>query len=116
MANEARRLLARILPLIAGAMILAGCGGSSNVTTSSSDHTSASSTPTVSGTPASSSTVGSGTMLKNNAASRIVDKAQTVWTVKSGVVYQQPAGAASTTVAGYSANVQLLFYYNGVVY
>ena len=66
-------------------------------------------------TPAGSTTVASGTMIPKNG-SQIVDKASTVWTVKSGVVYEQPAGAASAAAAGYSAGVQLLYYANGVIY
>jgi endoglucanase len=124
-----------ILTVIGMAAALAGCGGSSGSDSASVAAASTSSpaliknptvsgtptspvataTPTASSTPATTATVGS-TMVTNNAASRIVDKAQTVWTVKSGVVYEQPASAASTAVAGYSANVMLLYYSNGVVY
>jgi Cellulase (glycosyl hydrolase family 5) len=67
-------------------------------------------TATVSGTPAAS------TAMVTNNGKQIVDKSQTVWTVKSGVVYEQPAGAATTAAAGVSANVLLLYYANGVVY
>jgi hypothetical protein len=55
-------------------------------------------------------------MIPKNGTAQIVDKAQTVWTVKSGVVYEQPAGTASAAAAGASANVVLLYYNNGVVY
>jgi hypothetical protein len=114
-----------ILTLIGMAAALSGCGGSSG-----SDSTGAASastpalitsptlikTPAVSGTTPVSTTTASSTMATNNGASHIVDKAQTVWSVKSGVVYEQPAGAASAAAAGYSANVVLLYYANGVVY
>jgi len=43
-------------------------------------------------TPASSSTGAAARMITNNARQPYRDKAQTVWTVKSGVVYEQPAG------------------------
>jgi hypothetical protein len=124
----------QILTVIGMAAALAACGAGSGSDTASGAAASTSSpvatatrtgsgtssssvaTATGSGTPASSSTGGSGTMITNNAASHIVDKAQTVWTVKSGVVYEQPAGTASAAAAGYSASVVLLYYYNGVVY
>jgi len=108
----------RILPLIGIAAALAGCGGPSASDSSAAVTASPASItgPKLPGTPASSAPGASAAMVTNNAAARIVDKAQTVWTVKSGVVYAQPAGAASTAVAGYSANVLLLYYAKGVVY
>jgi hypothetical protein len=117
----------KILTVIGMAAALAACGGSSGAdsasvaaptTSGSAAIKSPTSTPSVSATPASastSSTVGSGTMIPKDGT-EIVDKSQTVWTVKSGVVYEQPAGAATSAAAGYSANVVLLYYSNGVVY
>ncbi len=44
------------------------------------------------------------------SASQIIDSAHNVWTVSGNVVYE------NGTVAGYSANVTLLLYYNGIIY
>jgi hypothetical protein len=44
------------------------------------------------------------------SATQITDAQLNVWTVASGVIYENGG------LAGYSANVVLLLYYNGVVY
>lgn len=106
--------------------MLAACGGSSpsdstSVATSTSTATPTSvASPTTAGNPADSDSAAgtqsaSGSMIPTNA-SRITDSAWTVWTVNSGVVYQQAAAAPSASPAGYTANVTLLLYYGGVIY
>ncbi len=113
------------LAVAALSIALAGCGGSSDgaSASASADNAAAStsSSTTSQVTPASST---SSTSSGNNAtasiasangtmipsASRIVDSAQHVWSVNSGVVIQDAANA------GYSSNVILLLYFNGTIY
>ncbi len=82
----------------------AAAGGSSSSSSSSGGASTSAATPSA-----------SGTMVPTNAK-QITDSALTVWTLSSGVVYEQATGAASASAAGYSTNVALLLYYNGVVY
>ena len=99
--------------------MLAACGGSNSDTSASSSSSST--------TGASISTLGSlgsagsagesinGIMIPVNT-SRITDSAQTAWTLNGGAVYRQAAGANTASAAGYTANVGLVLYYNGVIY
>ena len=88
-----------------------------NIIISASDGTSSSALPAFSIqviAPASASSASgasvsaSGTMIPS--ATQIVDSTHTVWTLASGVIYQDGKAAA------YSANVALLLYFGGTLY
>src|ERR1700728_912868 len=61
-----------------------------------------------SGSSGSSGTSASGTMIPS--ATRIIDSALNVWTLTGGMAYE------NGKIAGYSANVALLLYYDGTIY
>jgi Glycosyl hydrolase family 26 len=83
---------------------------------SSSSGSGSSSGSAAASSPSSSSSGGtkvatastSGTMIPS--ATQIVDSGLNVWTLASGLIYE------NGTAAGYSSNVGLLLYYNGTVY
>jgi len=89
---------------------------SSSSSSSSGATTTSSSSSSSSGAGSSAATQSaSGTMVPANAK-QITDSAWSVWTLSGGVVYQQASTASSASPAGFSANVTLLLYYNGVVF
>ena len=89
-------------------------GTYANIIISASDGTSSSALPafsiqvTAPVSPAATSVSASGTMIPS--ATQIVDSTHTVWTLASGVIYQDGKAAA------YSANVALLLYFGGTLY
>jgi len=49
-------------------------------------------------------------------STKLVDSGLTTWTVVGGVVYEQLLGSPNAVPAGFTANVILLLYFNGVIY
>jgi len=88
--------------------MLAACGGSNDASDASASTSATSTTSTTS--TSSTGLVASASTAMIPSATRIVDSALNVWTVGSGVVYEN--GVA----AGYSANVALLLYFGGTIY
>ena len=88
-------------------------GTYANIIISASDGTSSSALPAFSiqvtaPSAGGASVSASGTMIPS--ATQIVDSTHTVWTLASGVIYQDGKAAA------YSANVALLLYFGGTLY
>lgn len=80
------------------------------ITSASASSTGLPSSSGTSGSTGTSSASGNMISTSTSSATKLVDGGQHVWTVSSGVVYE------NGSTAGYSANVVVLLYYGGTIY